>query len=357
MKNIYFLVVFIILTASVFSQTDPRVLESITVSNNIGSSTTLYFGLDSLATDELDPQFGEANLPPLPPTTAWDTRLLLPEGGFSGVRSSYKDFRNVPSFPFTGSKEHRIQYQVGNGTTVTIDWNLPQTITGRLQDIITGTLIDAPMNDSGSYTVAQPSIFNKLKMTIDYQGAIPVELVSFGASIVGNNTKLIWQTASELNNSGFEIQRKWKNTNWQKIGFVNGAGTTTEIKNYSFTDKEINNEVTYYRLRQVDFDGSYSYSKVVEVQPVNPVNFNLSQNYPNPFNPVTSISFSIPSASSVKLTIYNQIGEKVAELLNENLEAGVYSYNWNASKQASGIYFYELQANDYRSIRKMTLLK
>ncbi|MDP2363716.1 MAG: T9SS type A sorting domain-containing protein, partial [Ignavibacteria bacterium] len=125
----------------------------------------------------------------------------------------------------------------------------------------------------------------------------------------------------------------------------------------SYVDNPQSNGLVQYRLKQVDFDGTYDYSQVVEVNIGAPAKFELAQNYPNPFNPVTSISFSIPSASSVKLTIYNQIGEKVAELLNENLEPGVYSYNWNASKQASGIYFYELQANEFKSVRKMTLIK
>lgn len=359
MKYVYLFLLFALVSLNLFSQTDsiPRVNESIIVSNDIGNSTVLEFGLDSLASDDFNPQFGEANLPPLPPPTAWDTRLLLPESGFSGVKSSFKDFRNAPSFPFTGSKEHRIQYQVGNGTTVTINWNLPTQITGLLQDIITGTLINVPMTDSGSYTVAQPSIFNKLKMTVNYQGIIPVELVSFHAKTEGNNIKLVWQTATELNNSGFEIQRKSENTSWQKIGFVKGAGTTSEIKNYNFVDTYSTNGMVSYRLRQIDFDGSFLYSKTINFIIGAPQQFVLNQNFPNPFNPSTSISFSIPKATNVRLTIYNQIGERVVELINKNLEAGSYNYNWNAPRQSSGIYFYEMQTDDYRSVRKMTLIK
>ncbi|MDP2301561.1 MAG: T9SS C-terminal target domain-containing protein, partial [Ignavibacteria bacterium] len=210
MKFIYYTFVILFMTTGLYSQSDsiPRVKEFVVVSNDVGSSTVLEFGLDSLASDNFDFQFGEANLPPLPPPTAWDARLLLPEGGFSGVKSSLKDYRNAPSFPFTGSKEYRIQYQVGSGTTVTIKWNLPPQITGLLQDIATGTLINVPMFDSGSYTVAQPINFNRLKMTIDYQGVIPVELVSFVAIVNGSKVNLTWQTATELNNTGFDIQRK-----------------------------------------------------------------------------------------------------------------------------------------------------
>jgi hypothetical protein len=340
------------------------VTESVVVSNDIGSSTVLEFGLDSLASDDFDFQFGEANLPPLPPPTAWDTRLLLPEGGFSGVKSSLKDYRNAPSFPFTGSKEYRIQYQVGSGTTVKIEWNLPPQITGLLQDIVTGTLINVPMNDSGNYTVAQPTIFNKLKMTIDYQSIIPVELVSFVAIVNGSNVNLTWQTATELNNRGFEIERQAGSEqsavgNWEKIGFVIGSGTTTEPKSYSFTDNNISSGTYSYRIKQIDFDGTIEYSSEIEVEVgvSSPKEFALLQNYPNPFNPSTNISFSIPKTTNVKLSIYNQIGERVDELINSILEAGLYNYTWNASKYSSGIYFYELQTDIYHLVRKMTLIK
>ncbi|MFZ1518316.1 MAG: T9SS type A sorting domain-containing protein [Ignavibacteriaceae bacterium] len=359
MKNIYLFLVIFLFSINILAQSDsiPRVVVPITISNDIGSLKVLEFGLDSLASDDFDYIFGEANLPPLPPPTAWDTRFLLPEGGFSGVKSSFKDFRNAPSFPFTGSKEHRLQYQVGSGTTVTIAWNLPPNITGVLQDIVIGTIINVPMTDSGSYIVTQPTIFNKLKMTVNYQGVIPVELVSFLASVSGKKVNLTWQTATELNNSGFEIQRKTENSNWLKIGFVNGFGTSTEKNYYSFSDNLTSNETAYYRLKQIDFNGSFSYSKVIKVDFINPIEFTLSQNFPNPFNPSTTISFSLPKQSNVKLIVYNQIGQKVTELVNKTHSAGTYNYTWNASQHSSGIYFYELQTDDYRSIRKMTLIK
>lgn len=176
MKYFYIAIFLLFISLNIYPQSDPAIKKSITVSNNNGSSTTLYFGLDAAATDNLDPQLGEANLPPLPPATAWDTRLLLPEGDFSGVKSSYSDFRNATSFPYTGSKEHRIQYQVGSGTTITIAWDLPAEITGVLQDIVTGTLITVPMSGVGNYVVTQPTIFNKLKMIINYQGIVVTDV-------------------------------------------------------------------------------------------------------------------------------------------------------------------------------------
>jgi hypothetical protein len=346
--------VFVVLTSFLFPQ---RVFDQITISDEAGGSKILVFGLDSLASDGIDIQFGESDLPPFPPIGAFEARFFLPENGFAGTLGSYFDFRNVPGFPFTGQKEYRLAYQVGTGTVIKIDWNLPGNVTGVLLDIITGTLINVPMGGTGTYTVTNPAAFNRLKMLIDYVGSIPVELVSFGASVQGNSVNLTWQTATELNNSGFEIQRKTENSNWNKIGFVEGAGTTTETRSYSFSDAYSGQGTVSYRLKQIDFDGTSTYSKVVNVDINAPADFKLNQNYPNPFNPSTTVSFTIPKASNVKLIIYNQIGQQVGELVNRNLEAGSYNYTWNAANQSSGIYFYELQANDFKSVRKMTLIK
>lgn len=354
MKKIFqVLSLFLVLSSFIFPQ---RVMDSVVVSDLAGGSRILYFGLDSLATDGIDLQFGESLTPPFPPAGAFEARFFLPENSFSGTAGSYKDFRNAPSFPFTGQREFRLAYQRGTGTVIKVDWNFPQNVTGVLQDIITGTLINVNMVGTGTYTVANPDAFNRLKMLINYDNIVPVELVSFSASVIGTSVKLNWSTATETNNKGFEIERKSENSSWQNIGFVNGAGTTTKQNNYSFTDQPAAGKY-YYRLRQVDFDGTYEYSKTVEAEVAAPAEFKLNQNYPNPFNPSTTISFSLPKATNAKLFIYNQIGQKVAELVNKNLEAGIYNFSWDASGQSSGLYFYELQTNEFKSVKKMTLIK
>ena len=191
---------------------------------------------------------------------------------------------------------------------------------------------------------------------------VPVELISFKALTDGKNIQLNWTTASEQNNSGFEVQKK-NNNGWEKIGFVTGNGTTTEYKSYSFVDKNLIEGKYFYRLKQIDFSGSYEYSDVIAADITIPSAYSLEQNFPNPFNPSTVIKYSIADESSVKLLIYNSIGEKVTELVNKTQSAGDYELKFDASKLSSGVYFYSLEANsligrsDFKSIKKMILVK
>ena len=186
---------------------------------------------------------------------------------------------------------------------------------------------------------------------------IPVELTSFAASVNGTSVNLNWSTATELNNSGFDIERKSSSSSWTKIGFVAGHGTTSEAKNYSYSDNNLGTGNYSYRLKQVDFDGTYEYSKAVEVEIVTPNNFELSQNYPNPFNPTTSIKFNMPEAGNVKLAVYNLLGQEVKTLVNGFRTAGAYTVNFDASNLSSGIYLYKIEMNNFTQVRKMTLLK
>jgi hypothetical protein len=196
-----------------------------------------------------------------------------------------------------------------------------------------------------------------------YRGAdeapepIPVELTSFTANVSNNIVTLEWSTATETNNRGFSVERKSEENNFAEIGFVDGKGTTTEITNYSFTDSKLKSGVYTYRLKQIDFDGTTAYSNEIEVDVAIPDVFSLEQNYPNPFNPATIIQYSLPVDGSVKLTVFNSLGEKVAELVNEIQKAGVYEVSFNASRFASGVYFYRLESADFVSIKKMMLIK
>jgi hypothetical protein len=192
---------------------------------------------------------------------------------------------------------------------------------------------------------------------------IPVELTSFTATTQTGKVFLHWTTATETNNLGFEIERKIiseaKVEDWNMIGITPGYGTTTEPKEYSFVDNisELNATALAYRLKQVDFNGSFEYSDVVYVDYLNPIEFTLNQNYPNPFNPVTTIRYSLPIKSQVDLVVYNSIGESVTNLVSEVKEAGNYEIEFDASAIPSGVYFYKLQAELFVQTKKMIVLK
>jgi len=191
---------------------------------------------------------------------------------------------------------------------------------------------------------------------------IPVELQSFTASANENSVALNWSTATETNNSGFSVERKTLlDETWTVAGFVPGYGTTTERKSYSFTDENIQMGSYSYRLKQVDFDGTIEYSNAILVEVNTPENFVLLQNYPNPFNPSTTIGFSIPQTSNVSIDIFNVVGERVATVMNQTLEAGYHQVDFNASNLPSGTYIYQLKANGangtFVETKKMLLMK
>jgi hypothetical protein len=193
--------------------------------------------------------------------------------------------------------------------------------------------------------------------TIVTDDPVPVELSSFVYNLSGNDVNLTWVTASETNNQGFEIERSTNSGNFEKIGYVSGNGTSSQIHTYNYSDKALTAGNYSYRLKQVDFDGSANYTDAVLVTISGNMSFALNQNYPNPFNPTTNISFQLPSESKVSLKVYNSLGMEVATLINSDLSAGSHSVDFSASNLASGIYYYKLQAGDFTSIKKMTILK
>ncbi|MCZ2270255.1 MAG: T9SS type A sorting domain-containing protein [Ignavibacteriales bacterium] len=191
---------------------------------------------------------------------------------------------------------------------------------------------------------------------------VPVELVSFSAEVNGNNVLLSWVTATEINNQGFEIKKQVMSSEngigrWERIGFVEGSGTTTETKTYSFIDENVIDGIFLYRLKQTNFDGTFEYSNTIEVEISIPTRFSLNQNFPNPFNPVTSIQYAIANKQFVTLKVYDILGKEITTLVNENKEAGNYSVDFNAAELPSGVYIYQLTTPGFIQARKMILAK
>jgi hypothetical protein len=190
------------------------------------------------------------------------------------------------------------------------------------------------------------------------QIVVPVELTSFNASLKDAGVLLEWVTATEINNMGFEIQRNLSDI-WETIGFVEGKGTTSEITNYHFFNdlSEFNYSAKLqYRLKQIDYNGAFSYSEIVEVEFI-PENYSLSQNYPNPFNPTTTISFKLANSTFVSLKIYNILGNEVLTLVNQVMPGGKHEIKFDAVGVPSGVYLYTITAGDFVDIKKMILMK
>jgi len=187
---------------------------------------------------------------------------------------------------------------------------------------------------------------------------LPVELKSFTAETNKSVVTLNWETATEINNYGFDIERSDDVLDWVAIGFVEGHGNSNSPKYYNFSDTDIVQSGKYhYRLKQIDNDGTFEYSNVITVNVDVPDKFFLSQNYPNPFNPETRIDFTIPEKQVVTLRVYNILGELVTELIHEEKDAGSHSVTFGASNLSSGFYVYRLETLDFIGLRKMTLLK
>ena len=188
---------------------------------------------------------------------------------------------------------------------------------------------------------------------------IPVELTSFNAEVDENGILLLWETATETNNSGFEVEKSIDNNKFVNVGHIKGNGTTAEKQEYRFRDADVTGKgKCYYRLKQIDYDGTSTYSEVIEVDySIIPVEFSLSQNYPNPFNPTTTIKFGIPQTTNVTLKIYDAIGSEIETLIDEKLEPGYYKHTWDASRFASGVYFYRIIAGTFVQTKKLMILK
>ena len=204
----------------------------------------------------------------------------------------------------------------------------------------------------------QASHFNELT-----EGPLPVQLASFTGKIENKrDVSLSWKTSSEINNSGFEVQRKQTDGSWSKVGFVNGSGNSTTEKTYTYNDKKLNTGKYNYRLKQVDNNGNYEYYDLNTVMEVGvPTKYDMSQNYPNPFNPVTKIDFDLPLDSRVNIVLYDITGREVKTLVNDSRKAGYYTVQFNASDLSSGTYFYRIMtksgAQDFVMTKKMMLVK
>lgn len=196
-------------------------------------------------------------------------------------------------------------------------------------------------------------------VTGDGDIVFPIELISFTAEIFEKGYVLLkWETSTEVNNFGFEVERSNSNEfRFEKIGFVSGHGNSNSKLNYSFIDTLPLSGMNHYRLKQINIDGSFSFFNIVGVIVSVPKQYFLSQNYPNPFNPSTKIYYEIPINGFVTLKVYDVLGNELITLINEEQLAGRYEFTFNPSNLSSGIYFYQVRVGNYSATKKMILMQ
>jgi len=246
----------------------------------------------------------------------------------------------------------------GNSPDVTVSGTSIGTITASATMLYAqGRLLDAITMNSQTMVIAVP-VYGLMKVSTEF-GLLPVELSSFTSTSNGRNVTLSWTTSSEVNNSGFNIERSISGSNdWKVAGNVSGNGTSTTSHNYSFTDRNLMTGKYSYRLKQIDFNGNFEYFGLnSEIEIGTPSAFDLKQNYPNPFNPSTKITFDLPKEGFVSIKIFDNLGREVASVVNEFKTAGYYTVDFNAANLTSGLYFYKMDANGFNKVMKMTLIK
>ena len=273
---------------------------------------------------------------------------------------------------YTGSSPNPTYYIAGIHWGDTEGWSTSSYAPGTPSDIELGNFDNYYFNSTVAgnlYTtrnsLTNNSNWNGVNSYAGYQdltgaigdNALPVELTTFNAQILNNEVLLNWETATEVRNYGFDVEKSIDGKNFSKLGFVQGNGNSNSTKYYSFEDNSPETGINYYRLKQIDTDGSFEYSKIISVNLNIPIEFSLSQNYPNPFNPTTTIDFTLPSNTFVSLKVYDLFGKQTALLINEQKEAGSYSLPFDGTNLASGNYIYVINAGGKVITKKMTLLK
>jgi hypothetical protein len=301
---------------------------------------------------------------------------IYKNGSLLGTGTNGNDINNTSSALYLGKEES------GNNFGGQLDevriWNIALT-QGQIQATMNSELIG---NEYGLVAYYKMSNRTGTTLTDDsfsggHDGTItgatwvdassslplPVELTSFTASASNNAVSLSWITATEVNNYGFNIERRAVNSeqlivnSWAKIGFVAGNGTSNSSHSYSYADNNASSGTYAYRLKQIDNNGTYKYSQESEVTVLSPKTTALHQNYPNPFNPTTQISYDVALVGNVRLAVYDILGREVAVLVNEQKAPGSYAAEFNGAQLSSGVYFFKLTTNQFSSVRKMTLMK
>lgn len=348
---------------SAFAQPGPNDDPQLSVPLTISDGTTtnvVHFGLDVRATTGYDATPGlleDENPPPIPPQM--DARFFLDGGAESKRDYRFGDGRDQ-------SETHILIIREATGTDannqMTISWDLPTYLSGAIRNNSSDAFI-AAMSGNGSVTVETDAILGSiaLKLEMTYTditpGILPVELTSFTALVQGTQAVLNWETASETNNAGFEVQQL-VNGSYQSIGYVTGNGTTTEAQHYSFTTNDLAAGSHDFRLKQVDFDGTFAYSPVVTATVSLAGAAEMQKPYPDPFNPQTQFNMTIAREQNVNIEVYDMLGRQIKTLYSGVLAPNEsHLFTFEASNLPSGRYFIRAVGEFFTQSQTVTLLK
>ncbi len=358
----FLLVVFLVFgSINMTSAQDVDVSIPISVAGDEDRANILTLRIASRASDEISPlDEYDSIIAPVPPSSQYDVRLRNPI--IPSSVDATTDARATPT-NLTEPFFYDIIYQPGSGNTgkseIRINWDpadiaaIPEIESMTLQDNITGTLIGPiDMTQETSFSITE----NDQLWGVDFRVEIgfnalflPVELINFQAELYDRDVELQWATASEENNAGFEIQHSSLTStgDWESVGFVEGHGSTLEEQTYSYRVANLDPGLHKFRLKQVDYDGQFEYSPIVETVVDLPSTHALSSAYPNPFNPSTQFSLSTRDNSEVKVTLFDALGNLVETLFHGNFRAGqTKHFTIDGSKMASGIYLYRLEGTN-----------
>jgi len=362
MKSFYYIIVFVFLSVNiVFAQ---RVAMHTLTNFNVNTSTNKFsFDIYSQNTGVQGIRVGLTSYYINYNSSALNTPVLSnvnpkyttgsPTGDYNAMNVQITLGKIGVSILFTGN---------GDGTG---DWLSATGPSGELICTVTLNISNQSALGGISFDETNSAMQTPLiqPITNNYQGSystpLPVELSTFNAKYdEKGKVDLNWVTKTEVNNYGFNVERRINEGEWNSITFIEGHGNSNSPKEYSYTDNDLSagGSKFQYRLKQVDSDGKFEYSDIVEVE-VMPTKFELSQNYPNPFNPSTTIRFSLPKETRLKINIYNMLGELVETLAEGNYEAGYHKVTFNASSLPSGAYVYRIESPDFVQVRKMVLIK
>lgn len=330
-------------------------------------SNDLVICLAGNAIDAIDSS--DANddiLPPVPPNSAYDVRLRNPQVAGQDAKV---DCRPLPT-SLNDDKEFAIVYQPGSDvTSLELIWD-PEDIRSVNQlgsvvmtDAFGGFFIPGiDMADNSTFSIdnSDQGFDQDIRIMVGFDGLfLPVELLNFDANLQGNKLELIWSTATETNNSGFQVQmRDHFASDWTEVGFVEGHGSTVELQNYTFNLGNLSAGLYRFRLKQIDFDGAFEIHPEIEVQIDLPSTHSLSSAYPNPFNPSTSFSLIVREKQNVKIDLLNALGQHELNIFDGVLSAGSKSqFTIEADGLPTGVYFYRAEGEEFSTSRKVVLLR